>query len=1125
MMSENRPYTPSRRTLLFAFSLILFTNSLGGKAFSQIRVVGARHASFPYAAAQAEIASITIETVAGIPGNPGVNIDGLPATQSRLNSPQDVEFLPDGTLLIADMNNNRVVRFNPQTQILDAFAGTGFNRTSGNTKYATEADISAPRGLAVDGLGNVYIATQYQIRYVKPNGIIDLFAGSTAGDAGDNVSAREAQFQKLGGLAYDPTTGNILMADIVNHKVRQVSPEGIVSTLAGTGVIGDGGDGGPPQNAQLFSPMDVEVDANGTVYIAERLGSRIRMIKDGIIQTIYDDVINPNFKKPRGLAVLNDIFLYIAGDDNFIRRYALFENNIEGVAGTGEVGFSGDGGAAQDAILNAPAGVAVDSYQNLYVADSGNHVIRRINIPPHTIPPTPTPTMTPTPTTFATLGPTATPTRTPKPRTPTPTMTPHPSATPTPTPTALPGGQLAPAFITGNSLGPNYVFYTNSAFLDVPSDPSERKVKILLSSTTDGTGALLTRDSIALSVTHPDGTVSDATKTFVDFDAPQPPWEVTDLFKKGLNNVKVRLIDLKGVNYSSFALYLVVFSAPVLRDLPDIRGLVNEKLDNVYNLNDYIYDRDTPKEDISWTIEQEQDQPKVTLGMNNSLSVDSSDKTLETGFLVRASDTIFEVSEEVEIKISTFRLNEFILPDAPLVEDFAYVSPYTLRNLLDPPGVNIANVPFETTFAGDNGLKAALVARGDVFLFPEFPGSEVKEPLRVSIVGKRLNQADDMDAAVVHTSSVVSPEKGDGERNYNFSAANLSETGWDISGINANMFKPGDVRLDYIPSDPVSFITDGYGAFFTVEPGEAIALVSQRLDLPPGPAKISMWFALEKPDDNYKDLPVITLALTEDSSNISYISVTGSEILGDSRYQYICTYFDVVESGNVYALIQVVGAQKSGRAEIFVDNVRIYPVERDIDMALGVTRLPVEFDGTLESNIKGLGLLIEEFRFGGAASITKLANRTVYPSGYSQSLMLSSGRESNSGVLVQIGHNEIEEKLYPRVVTTRAYVQSLNEVGGVFAIGLTNGNVEMATFISNERMPKAPEWRQVSASGWISRVGPIVPLIVMQNRNTPGPFSGIVLDGATLAVDDITMEAFQDTPYMWDHKQVPDDLQ
>ncbi|RJP33919.1 MAG: hypothetical protein C4527_03425 [Candidatus Omnitrophota bacterium] len=629
----------------------------------------------------------------------------------------------------------------------------------------------------------------------------------------------------------------------------------------------------------------------------------------------------------------------------------------------------------------------------------------------------------------------------------------------------------------------------------------------------------MTEDTIALSVFKPAGAVSHATFTFPELSVPVAPKDITTLFAQGRNQVRVRLVDSKGATYSSFPLYVVVFSAPVLKDIPDIRVLKGESVTNIYSLNEFIEDRDTPIEDISWTIQGQPEAPVILRGLNNEISINGINRPLESSYVVKASDGIFEVSDEINVKVSTFRLLEFILEDAPLVEDFAYVSPYSLRYMLDPPDINIADVPFEATFAANKGLKAANVARGEVYLFPEFPGGKVIESLPVSILGRRQLNSMDFDGAVLHTTSVFPPGDGDAERNYNFSAESLSETNWYVS-------RPappsGEVFLGPIPPEPIPVITDGYGARFVVDPRETIALLSEQIEIPAGPARISMWFAVEKLDGNDDDLPTITLALAEDSSNLSYTTVRGGEILGESRYQFLSTYYDVI-GPKVQALIQIEGTQTSGRAEMYVDNVRVFPAARDIDRALGVTKLPVDFDGTFESVLQGLGFLFnvnQAATVGARAILTNLFNRTVLPGGFNQSLLMALD-EPVSAVQVEIGPNPLDESIYPRMVTAKAYVQVARVGGGFFALGLTNGYQDAVTFISNDRLPLDPEWRRMATSGILSGPGPFEPIIVIQNQNTEGAFPGVILDGANLIVDDISLEAFQDSPYLWQRKMLP----
>lgn len=1067
----------------------------------------------------AAVNGATIETVAGN-GLASYGGDEGPAIQARLKRPQDVAVHPNGFLLIADTENHRVRKLDLKTGIIGTYAGNGINAATGNLRLATQAAVASPRSVAVDQSGNVYIATQHQIRVVYPTGIIDLYAGSIQGDAGDEVSARNAQFRTLSGMAID-LDGGIIVADTENNKVRKIQLDGTVSTLAGTGTLGSSGDNGPATLAELNAPIDVAVDTFGRIYIAERMGSRIRVIQNGTIRTLFDSTKEATFSRPRGLAILEDIFLYVSSDDHIVRRINLFTGEFTRVAGNGSSGFHGDGGPAETSQLSGPVGIGLDAEGNLYLSDSANHRVRRIGLPPHNVPATPTPSATPTPTSTPTLGPTSTPTRTPRLRTATPTRTPFPTATATATPTAFPIGQLAPEIPSGLSTGPRFVFFQNSTKVNLPTDPSEKKVKVVLSSSPDGRGPLLTRDTLSLAVQHAAGTISYATVTFTDLATPIEPVNITSSFKKGQNTVSIRMMDSKGSGYSSNALYVVVYSAPQLKNLPDLRAVVGEDLPRVYRLNDYLTDQDTPLDDIQWELKNLPNKPEVTLDINTYLSLGASLEPLEASFIVSATDGIFEASEEVKIKVSSFRFQNFQLPDAPLLDDIAYISPYSLRFMLHPQDVNIADVPIETTFTAEKKLKNANVAHGTVFLFPDFPGGKVTQPVDVSLFGKRISNPIDWDGAVVQTSSVIKPAHGDVERSYNFTAESWNETHWMITRPTN---RSGDVYLGPIPPEPVQFITDGYGVNFILDPGETSAILSIPFEVQPGPITISMWFAVQKSDQNEQDVPSITLALAEDSSNLSYTTIRNAEIYGDGTYQFLTTTYDAI-GPKLQALIQVAGIHNSGRADVFVDNVRVFPAKRDIDRALAVTNLPVDFDGSFESVIRGLGVLFEVnpfSSFGSSAFIQSGRNRTVIPGGFNQSLILALN-EPESAIQLLVGPNGISDDLYPRTLTARAHLQIVREGGGFFALGITNGNQEAVSFISNDRLPLEPVWHTLSASGIFSRPGPFEPLIILQNQNSPGAFPGVILDGATLALDDLSLEAFQDKSYMWDHKRLKKD--
>ena len=333
-----------------------------------------RSRSSPAALSGATISSLVGTTVPGFSGDEGLGVD------AQINVPQDVAYYIDGSLLIADFNNHRIRRYNPRTQLIHTVAGNGINAVTGNGGLAIEAAISSPRALATDNQGNIYISTLHQVRKINPRSEIELFAGSEQGDIGNNVPARQAQFKTLGGLAVD-LDGGLLICDTLNNKVHKVRTDNIVVTIAGTGYEGHRGDNGPATQAELDRPVDVVVGPYGAIYIAERLGNSIRRIQDGIISTIYDSSVNPQFIGPRGLAIYLDLFLYFSSDDNRIRRMNLFDQTVEVIAGNGSAGFDGDGGPAEDAYLNTPIGIETDNSGNLIVADSVNHKIRQVAIP------------------------------------------------------------------------------------------------------------------------------------------------------------------------------------------------------------------------------------------------------------------------------------------------------------------------------------------------------------------------------------------------------------------------------------------------------------------------------------------------------------------------------------------------------------------------------------------------------------------------------------------------------------------------------------------------------------------------------------------------------------------------
>lgn len=1067
------------------------------------------------ALAQVSIDEVTMTTIAG-EGTSGFNGDAIDALLARLNFPQDSATYLDNAVLVADTNNHRVRLIDPDTGLISTFAGDGTSQAAGNLLFATEAAVPFPRGIAVDFLGNVYISSGDQIRMVRSDGIIDLFAGSIPGDNANGVPAAQAQFRTLGGLDVD-IDGGIIVADILNHRIRRIRPDGIVVTLAGTGAQSSTGDTGPAIEATLNGPVDVAVHPSGDVYIAERLGNRIRVIRNEFIFTVYSNGQDPTFFGPRGLTIEDDRYLYFSSDDHRVRRLDLVTGFVIEVAGTGTGGFNGDGLPAAQSQLNSPVGLTLGLDNQLYITDSFNNRIREVQLPQETeIQPTVTPTIaavpTPTPTVMST------PTSTPIPRTPIPTVTPIATFTPTATPTPFPEGQLAPDISSSISPSANHVFFTNTTMVSVPFDPDTGKSQVFLSSTPDGSGDLLARDTIAITVQQPSGLVESSTITFSDLGTPLPARDISSLFADGRHLVSVRLIDSKGERFSSSSIYVVVYTAPVLSDLPDIRLLTGESLLNAIDLDEYIYDQDTPLDDLVWSIEGDVGDPSLQLSPGNELSVQGSLEPQEKQFNIIATDGIFDASEIITVKVSSFRVRDFIFPDAPLMDDFAYTSPLSLHREALPIGINLADVPFNATFAFTEGIRAVHAAHGEVIVIPEFPGGFVTQPDSVAVVGQRQNNLEDYDGIVFNAASVIPPNNGNVIQDYNLTATSLANTRWVDTTTTGNR---GEVSIGPIPQESFEEITDGFGGIITIDPGETTTLLSTPIELPPGPATISFWFAVEKSDFT-TDFPTVMLSLAEDSSNLALTSVTGGEIVGNGVYQFLSTTYNVI-GPRTRALIQITGTQSSGRATIYFDNIRVYPSRYEIDRALGNTVLPVNFDGTFETVLRGLGVLFTvnpSVTFGASAFVTDSINRTILPGGLNQSMILSLD-EPTSAVQVEVGPNPIEESLYPRFLSARVYVQKVEDGGGFFALGLTNTDQLTVSFISNDRLPEDPEWHEVTTTGYFSQRGPGDPTLILQNQNIEGAIPGIILDGAILAVDDITLETFMDETYLWNRSLLP----
>ena len=345
-----------------------------------------------------------ITTVAGS-GEEGSSGDGGPATQARLGFPLEVAVDRAGNLFIADSVNHRIRKVDAATGIITTVAGSGEDGFSGDGGPATEASLNEPFSVAVDGVGNLFIADRNNARIRKMaaiTGIITTVAGNGCDDIffeecelGDGGAATAAGLGRPEGVAVDES-GNLFIAD-ARARIRKVdATTGIIITVAGSGEGPQdfSGDGGPATQAGLSSPNSVAVDGAGNLFIADLGNHRIRKVDgiSGIITTVAgsgemgfpgdgDAATAANFSSPRSVAVDGTGNLFISDHDNFkIRKVDSSTGIITTVAGNGEHGLlSEDGGPATEAGLSFPEGVAVDEAGNLFIVDSGNDLIRKVD--------------------------------------------------------------------------------------------------------------------------------------------------------------------------------------------------------------------------------------------------------------------------------------------------------------------------------------------------------------------------------------------------------------------------------------------------------------------------------------------------------------------------------------------------------------------------------------------------------------------------------------------------------------------------------------------------------------------------------------------------------------------------
>lgn len=322
--------------------------------------------------------------VAGASGNPGYNGDGIPATQALLNGPQGIAVDSAGDIFISDTGNNRVRKVDTNG-IITTLAGNGQAGYSGDRGPSVTASLNFPDSIGVDLNGDIIIgdSNNFRLRQVGADGTIRTIVGNGSLYCGSGVPAVTAGIEGPHAVLAD-RQGDVLFSDDLNNRIREISPGGIITTIAGNGSYWFAGDGGPATQAGIGYPEGLAIDAPGNIYVVDNSNNRIRKIDTSGTITTIAGVGNSacSFGGDGGPATLAQLCypdsvavdasgsVYFTDGGNARVRKVDPLGNISTVAGDGAQGYPGDGGMATQTPLGYVAGVTVGADQTLYLADS-----------------------------------------------------------------------------------------------------------------------------------------------------------------------------------------------------------------------------------------------------------------------------------------------------------------------------------------------------------------------------------------------------------------------------------------------------------------------------------------------------------------------------------------------------------------------------------------------------------------------------------------------------------------------------------------------------------------------------------------------------------------------------------